>query len=115
MSQPVEAFRNAFKIPELKRRIIFTLMMLAIYRLGAHVPAPGVNGDALAEIIDRAGQGLLGFYAMFSGGAFSRATLFALGIMPYISASIIMSLLTSVIPALAAGPALKVYSPKVAM
>ena len=99
MSQPIEAFKNSFKIPELKRRILFTLMMLAIYRLGAHVPTPGVNGTALAEIMSKQ-TGLLGFYDMFSGGAFAKATLFALGIMPYISASIIMSLLTSVIPAL---------------
>lgn len=99
MSQPIEAFRNAFKIPELKRRILFTLIMLAIYRLGAHVPAPGINGSALAEIAGKQ-TGLLGFYDMFSGGAFAKATLFALGIMPYISASIIMSLLTSVIPTL---------------
>ncbi len=98
MSQPIEAFRNAFKIPELKNRIIFTLAMLAIYRLGAHVPAPGVDGAALAESMS--GGGLLGFYDMFSGGAFSRATVFALGIMPYITASIILSLLIPVIPAL---------------
>ena len=99
MSQPIEAFKNSFKIPELKRRIFFTLMMLAIYRLGAHVPTPGINGSALAEIAGKQ-AGLLGFYDMFSGGAFAKATLFALGIMPYISASIIMSLLTSVIPTL---------------
>lgn len=98
MSQPIEAFRNAFKIPELKSRILFTLVMLAIYRLGAHVPAPGVDGAALAESMS--GGGLLGFYDMFSGGAFSRATVFALGIMPYITASIILSLLIPVIPAL---------------
>lgn len=100
MSQPLEAFRNAFKIPELKRRIFFTLAMLAIYRLGAHVPAPGVNGAALADRIRSLGGGVLGFYDLFSGGAFSNATVFALGIMPYISSSIIMSLLTAVIPSL---------------
>jgi len=100
VSQSIAAFRNALKIPELKRRILFTLVMLAIYRLGAHVPTPGVNGAALAETIRSMGGGLLGFYDMFSGGAFSNATVFALGIMPYISASIIMSLLTAVVPAL---------------
>lgn len=100
MSQSIEALRNAFKIPELKRRILFTLAMLAIYRLGAHVPTPGVNGAALADAIGAMGGGLLSFYDMFSGGAFSKATVFALGIMPYISASIIMSLLTAVVPAL---------------
>lgn len=100
MSQSLEAFRNSMKIPELKRRIMFTLIMLAIYRLGCHVPTPGVNGAALAEAIHSMGGGLLGFYDLFSGGAFSNATVFALGIMPYISASIIMSLLTAVIPQL---------------
>ena len=99
MSQPMEACRNAFKIPELKRRIIFTLIMLALYRLGCHVPSPGVDGTALAQKMSQGG-GLLGFYDMFSGGAFSRATVFALGIMPYITASIILSLLIPVIPAL---------------
>lgn len=99
MSQPLEAFRNSFKIPELKQRILFALVMLAIYRLGAHVPTPGVDGGALAEKLASAG-GLLGFYDLFSGGAFAKATVFALGIMPYISASIIMQLLTAVIPAL---------------
>jgi preprotein translocase subunit SecY len=94
----VEAFRNAFKIPELKRRIIFTLVMLAIYRLGAHVPTPGVDGRALAQHLGSGG--LLGFYDIFSGGAFRNATVFALGIMPYISASIILSLLVAVIPSL---------------
>ena len=99
MSQPIEAFRNAFKIPELKRRIIFTLIMLALYRLGCHVPTPGVDGTALAEKMSQGG-GVLGFYDMFSGGAFSRATVFSLGIMPYITASIILSLLIPVVPAL---------------
>jgi len=98
VARPIEALRNALKIPELKRRIIFTLIMLAVYRLGAHVPTPGVNGRALAEMIGTGG--LLGFYDMFSGGAFRNATVFALGIMPYISASIIMSLLVAVVPAL---------------
>ena len=99
MSQPIAAFRNALKIPELKRRILFSLAMLAVYRLGCHVPAPGVNGQALAEKMAKGG-GLLGFYDLFSGGAFSNATVFALGIMPYISASIIISLLVAVVPAL---------------
>ncbi len=98
MSKPIEAFRNAFKIPELRQRITFTLIMLAIYRLGAHVPTPGVDGRALAKMMGSGG--LLGFYDIFSGGAFRNATVFALGIMPYISASIILSLLVAVIPAL---------------
>jgi preprotein translocase subunit SecY len=98
VSKPIEAFRNALRIPELKRRIIFTLIMLAVYRLGAHIPTPGVNGGELAKMLTQGG--LLGFYDIFSGGAFRNATVFALGIMPYISASIILSLLVAVIPAL---------------
>ena len=98
MAQPIEAFKNSFKIPELKSRIIFTMVMLSIYRLGAHVPTPGVDGQELSRIIGEMG-GILQFYDMFSGGAFANATIFALGIMPYISASIIMSLLV-VVPSL---------------
>ena len=101
MSQPIEAFKNSFKIPELKQRIIFTVSMLAIYRLGAHVPTPGVDGGALSEYLGKEG-GFLQFYDLFAGGAFSQATIFALGIMPYITASIIMSLLVVVVPALEA-------------
>lgn len=99
MAEPIEAFKNAFKIPELKSRILFTLLMLTLYRLGAHVPVPGVDGHALAQMLGR-GSGLLGFYDLFTGGAFSQATVFALGIMPYITSSIILSLLVNVIPAL---------------
>ncbi|MDP7638148.1 MAG: preprotein translocase subunit SecY, partial [Candidatus Hydrogenedentes bacterium] len=96
MSQPIEAFKNSFKIPELKQRIIFTLTMVAVYRLGAHVPTPGVNGQALAAMVTDMG-GVLTFVDMFSGGAFRNATIFALGIMPYISASIIFTLLVAVV------------------
>lgn len=101
MAQPIEAFRNAFKIPELKQRITFAFMMLVVISLGRHVPTPGVKGQALAARIEEMG-GLFGFYDMFSGGAFSKATIFALGIMPYISASIVMTLLVVVIPQLEA-------------
>ena len=100
MSEPLEAFKNAFKIPELKARIIFTLSMLAVYSLGLHVPTPGVDGIKLSQ--QMTGGGLFGFYDMFTGGAFSSATVFALGIMPYITASIILSLLIPVIPQLEA-------------
>lgn len=100
MAQSLEGFRNALKIPELRQRIVFTLLMLAVYRLGAHIPTPGINGGALARMIDDTSPGMLQFYDLFSGGAFERATVFALGIMPYISASIIMQLLVSVVPAL---------------
>ena len=101
MSEPIAAFKNAFKIPELKNRILFSLFMLALYRLGTHVPTPGVDGAALARSMGQGG-GLMGFYDMFTGGAFSQATVFSLGIMPYITASIILSLLIPVVPALEA-------------
>ncbi len=100
MAEPIEAFRNAFRIPELRSRIIFTMVMLVLFRLGSYVPMPGVDGAALVRTLGQSGAGLLGFYDMFTGGAFSRATVFALGIMPYITASIILSLLIPVIPAL---------------
>jgi preprotein translocase subunit SecY len=90
-------FRDAFKIPELKNRILFTLMIIAVYRIGCHIPTPGINGRVLSEIFsDRAG--VLAFADLFTGGALSRATILALGIMPYISASIIFNLLTPVVP-----------------
>jgi preprotein translocase subunit SecY len=101
VAQPIEAFRNALKIPELKQRIVFTLIALVVYRLGAHVPTPGVDGHALAQRMGEMG-GLLNFYNMFSGGAFAQATIFALGIMPNITASIIMSMLVLVVPQLEA-------------
>ena len=100
MSQSLDAFRNAFKIPELKQRILFTLLFVGVYRLGAHVPTPGIDGSTLAAAMQKSGQSALGFYDMFTGGAFQQATLFALGIMPYISASIIIQLLATVVPAL---------------
>lgn len=101
MAQPIEAFRNSFKIPELKSRIMFSFWMLVIISLGRHVPTPGVMGEALAERIKDMG-GLLSLYDMFSGGAFANAAIFALGVMPYISASIIMTLLVVVVPQLEA-------------
>ncbi len=91
-------FQNIGKIPELKKRIAITLLFLAVYRIGAHVPIPGINGDALAAFFNAAQGTLLGFFDMFSGGAMRRLSVFALGIMPYISASIILQLLTVVIP-----------------
>ncbi len=94
----LSSFANIFKIPELKRRIFFTFGLLAIYRIGAHIPTPGIDGLALAEFFKEAQGTLLGFFDMFSGGALLRMTIFALGIMPYISASIIIQLLTVVIP-----------------
>ncbi len=100
MSSVLSGFKNVFKIPELKSRILFTLGMLAVYRVGAHIPTPGINGEELSIFLNEQGGALMGFFDMFSGGALSRVTIFALGIMPYISASIIIQLLTVVIPAL---------------
>lgn len=94
----ITSFQNIFKIPELRIRILFTLLMLAVYRVGAHVPTPGINNEELAKFLSKEGGALLGFLDIFSGGALSRLTIFALGIMPYISASIILQLLTVVIP-----------------
>jgi preprotein translocase subunit SecY len=94
----VEHIRNIFSIPELRKRILFTLGMLAVYRVGAHIPTPGIDGAALEQFFKAAQGTLLGFFDMFSGGALRRLTLFALGIMPYIDASIILQLLQVVIP-----------------
>lgn len=94
------AFQNIFKIPELKSRVLFTLALLTVYRIGAHIPTPGINGEELSKFLAEKGGALMGFFDMFSGGALSRVTIFALGIMPYISASIIFQLLTVVIPAI---------------
>ncbi len=94
-------FQNIFRIEELKKRIGFTLMMLVVYRIGAHIPTPGINGEELSKFLTNQAGALMGFFDMFSGGALSRLTIFALGIMPYISASIILQLLTVVFPALA--------------
>jgi preprotein translocase subunit SecY len=96
----INNFQNMFKIPELKNRLIFTFALLAVYRIGAHIPTPGINGEELSKFLMERGGELMGFFDMFTGGALSRVTIFALGIMPYISASIILQLLTVVIPAL---------------
>lgn len=96
-----EAIGSLFKIPELKRRILFTLGVLIVYRIGAHIPTPGIDSAALAELFAQTKGTILGMFDMFSGGALSRLTIFALGIMPYISASIILQLMTIVSPHLA--------------
>ena len=93
-------FQNIFKIEELKKRLFFTLGLLAVYRIGAHIPTPGINGQQLSKFLLQRGGALMGFFDMFSGGALSRVTIFALGIMPYISAAIILELLTVVVPAI---------------
>ncbi|MDI6687367.1 MAG: preprotein translocase subunit SecY [Desulfobacterales bacterium] len=91
-------FQNAFKIPELKKRIFYTLALLIVYRIGVHVPTPGIDGVALASFFAKVEGTIFGIFNMFSGGALERLSVFALGIMPYISASIILQLLTVAIP-----------------
>ncbi len=93
-----QSFQNIFKVPELKRRILFTVGILIVFRLGVHITAPGIDYTTLAEFFNTQKGTLFGMYDMFVGGALGRAAIFALGIMPYISASIIFQLLTSVFP-----------------
>jgi|TARA_B100000678_G_scaffold227890_1_gene195833 preprotein translocase subunit SecY len=94
----IDRIRNIFNIPELRKRILFTLGILLVVRIGAHIPIPGVDGEALGAAIQNFQNTLFGLYDLFAGGAFQRATLFALGIMPYISASIIIQLMGAVVP-----------------
>lgn len=94
----IGGFQNITKIPELKKRILFTLFMLAVYRVGCHIPTPGIDGAALSAFFSDKQGSLFGLFDMFSGGALSNMSVMALGIMPYISASIILQLLTVVIP-----------------
>ncbi|MBD3344875.1 MAG: preprotein translocase subunit SecY [Chitinivibrionales bacterium] len=94
----LETFLNIFRVPELRKRIGFTVFMIFIYRVGGHIPTPGINPQVLGDFLANAQNTLFGLYDMFVGGSFSRATIFALGIMPYISASIIMQLLGTVFP-----------------
>lgn len=96
----LEALKNIFRIPELKNRVLFSLGMLAVYRIGCHIPTPGIDRIALAHFFKQAQGTLLGLFDMFSGGALERLSVFALGIMPYISSSIIFQLLTVVVPAI---------------
>ena len=94
----IGAFQNAVSIPELRRRILFTLGMIFVFRIGSHVPTPGINAAAMNALIQNQAGGVLGFMDLFSGGALSQFSVFALGIMPYISTSIILQLLTTVVP-----------------
>src|SRR5689334_6187321 len=94
----MESLTNIFKVSELRTRILFTLGMLAVYRIGNHIPTPGVNGAALEELANQLQNTMFGLYDMFSGGNLRQFTIFALGVMPYISASIILQLLTVVWP-----------------
>ncbi len=96
----ITAIANAFRVPELRRKILFTLTMIGLYRVGAHVPVPGVNVSAIADQVQNTAA--LGLLNLFSGGALERFAVFSLGIMPYITSSIIMQLLQGVIPKLEA-------------
>jgi preprotein translocase subunit SecY len=100
MNKFFEAIANVFRVPDLRTRILFTLGMLAIYRLGGHIPTPGVDALRFEEFVRSNAGSFLGFIDLFSGGTFRRLTIFALGIMPYITASIILQLLTVVVPTL---------------
>ena len=94
----LESIRNIWNVPDLRKRVLFTLALLGVYRIGNHIPTPGVNTAALAQLAEQARNTMFGLYDMFSGGSLSKVTIFALGIMPYISASIILQLLTVVWP-----------------
>src|SRR5437773_5235151 len=96
-----EKLANIFRIPDLRRRILFTLALLAVYRFGGHIPTPGINADRLQQFFEQNRGTFLGFVDLFSGGQLKRMTIFALGIMPYITASIILQLLTVVYEPLA--------------
>src|SRR5437660_5774155 len=89
---------NIFRVPDLRKRVLFTFGLLAVYRVGGHIPTPGVNAQALQALMQQSANGLFGLYDMFSGRNMSQMTIFALGVMPYISASIILQLLTVVWP-----------------
>src|SRR6266498_1750900 len=96
-----DKFANIFRIPDLRKRIFFTLGLLFVYRVGGHIPIPGVNSTLFSQYIEQNRGTLLGFVDLFSGGQFKRMTIFALGIMPYITSSIILQLLTVVYEPLA--------------
>ena len=97
----LEKLANIFRVPDLRKRVLFTLGLLAVYRIGGHIPTPGINGDRLAQFFEQNRGSVLGFVDLFSGGNLRRLTIFALGIMPYITASIILQLLTVVYEPLA--------------
>jgi preprotein translocase subunit SecY len=96
----IQTFKQAWKIPEMRKKLLFTLMILVIFRLGSNIPVPGINRAMLKAMFDSSSAGLFGLFDLFSGGAFGNFTIFALGISPYITASIILQLLTVAFPAL---------------
>ena len=97
-----QAQKAAPRFADLRRRVLFLLMALVVYRLGTHIPVPGINPDALSDMFQQNQSGILGLFNMFSGGALEHFSVFALGIMPYISAAIIMQLMSVVVPTLEA-------------
>ena len=98
MKKLIETLKNIFKIEELRTRIIYTILLLIVYRLGSFVVVPGIDPTQLANLEAQTQEGLMGLLNMFSGGAFGNASIFALGVMPYISASIVIQLLGMMIP-----------------
>jgi preprotein translocase subunit SecY len=100
MNKLFEAFANIFRVPDLRKRVLFTLGLLAVYRLGSHIPTPGIHLERWQEFFNRSSGTIFGFFDLFAGGNIRRLTVFALGIMPYITASIILQLLTVVVPTL---------------
>jgi preprotein translocase subunit SecY len=94
----IQTLKNIWSIEELRSKILFTLILIFIYRIGTHIVLPGINADSIAESMSKSNKGILGMIDMFAGGAFSQASIFALGIMPYISASIFMQLMTVLVP-----------------
>src|SRR5271170_5437793 len=98
MKRFVEALKNMFRIPDLRNRVLFTLALLGVYRIGAHIPTPGINADVLTQMFNQSQGSVLGIFDLFSGGSFRKLTIFALGIMPYITASIILQLMQVVFP-----------------
>src|SRR5580658_4630677 len=96
----LEAVANVFRVADLRKRLLFALALLAVYRLGGHIPTPGIDAERFANFVDQNQGGFLGYLNLFSGGSFRQLTIFALGIMPYITASIILQLLTVVVPTL---------------
>jgi preprotein translocase subunit SecY len=100
MNKLLEAFANIFRVPDLRKRLLFTLGLLAVYRLGGHIPTPGINIQRWEEFFNSSQGSIFGFFDLFAGGNIRRLTIFALGIMPYITASIILQLLTVVVPTL---------------
>src|ERR1700740_3733906 len=98
MNRLFEAFRNLFRIPDLRNRVLFTLALLAVYRIGAHIPPPGINWRVLETLFQSGSGSFLGIFDLFSGGNLRRLTIFALGIMTYITSSLILQLMHVVFP-----------------